>query len=146
HWCGDGREGNLFCLRSSDAEVILHTLARCAKDKTFPPRFDENVRYASMNLAALPKYGSLEFRAMRGVDHPKPIIQWASTLLNIREEAKKYDNPKQIIEAFSLQGPDNFTDNLVNKLDGVAEVNDKEGYKMLMEGMRNAQFVAYSTD
>src|SRR5699024_5165173 len=94
----------------------------------------------------LPKYGSLEFRAMRGVDHPKPIIQWASTLLNMREEAKKYDNPKQIIEAFSLQGPDNFTDNLVNKLDGVAEANDKEGYKMLMEGMRNAQFVAYSTD
>jgi len=146
HWCGEEREGNLFCLRASDAEYILHKLKSAVKEKMFRGMFGEDVRYASMNLAALEKYGSLEFRSMRAVTDPEPIIQWASTLLNLRQEAEKYENPVEIIESFSMDGPLAFCKRLIQELDSRWLPSDREMHTMIMESMRNAQFVAYSVD
>ena len=148
-WCGEFREGNLFCLRACDAEWLLSVIRAAALDnrKQFRQRFHKDeLRYASMNLKALGDYGSLEFRAMRGTRDLGLIYKWAETLFNLREFACTFDKPTDIIEQFSLGGINNFLERALGNntgmfLDGVADYQ-----KLLWDGMRNAQDVAYCCD
>jgi hypothetical protein len=149
-WCGDYREGNLFCLRSCDAEYMLAIVRQAALDekKAYRIRFHtDELRYASMNVKALGDYGSLEFRAMRGTRDLDLIYKWAESLYNIREFAKKFDKPSDIIEQFSFDGAETFLDNAVgeNSVMFKAECGD-ELQSMLFDGMRCAQDIAYSRD
>lgn len=61
-YCGEYREGNLFCLRTRDAEFLLHTLEGVASKKNYEAFSSDMLRYASMNVCSLWRYGSLEFR------------------------------------------------------------------------------------
>lgn len=149
HWCGEFREGNLFCLRACDAEYILNVLRLAALDgnRRFRARFhDDKLRYASMNLKALGDYGSLEFRAMRGTRDLALIYKWAETLYNLREFACTFEKPTDIIEQFSLLGVERFLELALGKnvkmfIEGV------DNYPQLVwTGLRNAQDVAYCVD
>lgn|ERR1700749_980258 len=146
-WCGEFREGNLFCLRACDAEWMLDVLRIAAKDnkKQFRARFHrDELRYASMNLKALGDYGSLEFRAMRGTRDLDLIYQWAETLYGLREFAKTFEKPSDIIEQFSMGGAENF---LERALGANKDMFMCDQYMdLLWRGIRNAQDVAYCTD
>lgn len=144
-WCGDSRCGNVFCLRASDAEWIITSIRAAAAGRKFKPIFHtDNLRYASMNLKALGDYGSLEFRAMRGTRDLDLIYTWAETLLGLREFAKTFDNPSEIIREFSVKSPTAF---MRNALGNNYEVFSRIGQeKMLWEGMRNAQDIAFCAD
>jgi hypothetical protein len=98
-YCGDERKGNLFCLSSSDAEAMLFYLEDFAIDQEIN-LFGDNVRYAACNLAATPKYGSLEFRCMRGTTDPNVLIPWFSTINSLYHLAKHYGTPNAFIERF----------------------------------------------
>lgn len=146
-WCGDYRQGNLFCLRACDAEYLLTEIAAAANDKKkmYVRRFrTDNLRYASMNVKALGDYGSLEFRAMRGTRDLDLIYKWAETLLGLREFACSFDNPQSIIEMFSLVGPTGFAREALGN--NAAMFNCPNHDKMIWDGMRNAQDIAYCTD
>ena len=67
-YCGEDREGNLFCLRMRDAEALLPMLLRAASSRSWSALSNEWLRYAAINVCALSKFGSLEFRSMRGTD------------------------------------------------------------------------------
>lgn len=148
-WCGEYREGNLFCLRASDAEWMLYTIRKAANDgrKQFRNRFhNDELRYASLNLKALGDYGSLEFRAMRGTRDLGLIYKWAETLFNLREAACKFNMPTSIIEQFSVDGVDAF---LTRTLGGNKDMFIRgcpDAAQLVWEGMRNAQDVAYCAD
>lgn len=142
--CGEHREGNLFCLRTGDADYLLTQLQNAAEDKNFRQLVTDQLRYSSMNVKALGTYGSLEFRAMRGTRDLELIYNWAAVLLNLREVAKQYPSPDKIIEGFSEGEARAF---LTNALGVHAEVYMFEGYeRMLCDGMRRAQDVAYCVD
>lgn len=146
-WCGDYRQGNLFCLRACDAEYLLNEISAAANDpkKMYARRFKtDNLRYASMNVKALGDYGSLEFRAMRGTRDLDLIYTWAETLLHIRNYAADFANPQNIIELFSQLGPARFAQEAL----GVnhAEFNCDNLERRVLDGMRNAQDIAYCTD
>jgi len=145
-FCGDSREGNLFCLRAEDAEYLLHILALAAEEQVFREHFaTDNLRYAAMNLKATAQYGSLEFRAMRGTTDMQLIKDWASILVGLREAAKNYHDPREIVMDMSAGGGEAF---LRNNLGEYAELflqyNDWE--HSLLHGARLAQDVAYSGD
>jgi len=146
-WCGEFREGNLFCLRACDAEWMLMVLRVAATDdrRQFRLRFHKDeLRYASMNLKALGDYGSLEFRAMRGTRDLDLIYKWAETLYNLREFACGFEKPSDIIESMSMLGPERF---LRDALGGNADMFMCPDYiDLLWRGMRNAQDVAYCVD
>lgn len=144
-WCGESRCGNLFCLRASDAEYILTSIRAAAEGRRFKATFHtDNLRYASMNLKALGDYGSLEFRAMRGTRDLKLIYTWAETLLGLREFAKQFNNPAEVVEAFSVQSPTRF---MKNALGTNYEIFSRDGQeKLLWEGVRNAQDIAFCAD
>lgn len=142
-YCGEHREGNLFCLRTCDADYLLTQLANAAKRREFRALVDDDLRYASMNVKALGSYGSLEFRAMRSpTGRDLSIInQWASILVNLREVAKTYTDPIDIVNGFSEGESDGF---LRRTLGEYAEMFKYEGYRqMLKAGMRRAQDVAF---
>lgn len=146
-WCGDYREGNLFCLRASDAEWVLSEIKKSTTDgrRDLRRRFHrDELRYASMNLKALGDYGSIEFRAMRGTRDLDLIYTWAESLLGLREYAKKFNSPSSVIEAFSIHGAVGFMKLALGS--NCEKFICKDVEKLLFQGMRNAQDVAYCCD
>ena len=144
--CGEAREGNLFCLRAADAYYMVHNLIEASRSKQFYELFhNDDLRYSAMNVTALPKYGSLEFRAMRTTTEPLDILPWATALLNLRDFAKGFDNPTVLISELSAAGFENFIRQAVpNMADQLLAFPNCED--MLYEGVRMAQDVAYSSD
>lgn len=144
-FCGPHREGNLFCLRTSDAEWLLFRLAEAARTRRFRLLVDDNLRYASMNVKALGTYGSLEFRAMRGTRDLPLIHKWASILVSIREAAYKFTDPKDIINGFSDGEAEGFLKRVLGE--HADEFMEYENYiPKLKAGMRRAQDVAFCCD
>lgn len=143
-WCGPHREGNLFCLRAGDADFLIGQLQNVAESRNFHELHSDQLRYSSMNVKALGTYGSLEFRAMRGTRDLGLIHQWATVLVGLREVAKGFESPEKIIEGFSEGEAKGF---LIKALGEHHKAFQCEGYeRMLCDGMRRAQDVAYCVD
>lgn len=102
NFCGQERKANRFCLRLRDAEGLLDTVESMFSQGHQALRFivGDKIRYASINLGALNKYGSVEFRAMRGNMDKAIIIPWVEMLDAIKKYAIKAKNPKAIHERF----------------------------------------------
>lgn len=145
NWCGKDRVGNLFCLRVRDAEFTSLALQRGLETKEYRRAFStDDLRYASMNLKALPQYGSLEFRAMRSTDDMELIYLWAKSLLALRKFAENTGNPQEFIYKMSVGGEDAFVDEYLPHL---ADQVKLDGWKeLLKDGMRRAQDIAFFTD
>lgn len=100
-FCGKTRQGNLFCLRIKDAEYLMEMIKQSIEEGNLSCLNTQMIRYSSMNLNAISKYGSVEFRAMRGSDNFGLIYTWAEMLLSLREYARKFDSPAQMISVIS---------------------------------------------
>jgi len=96
---GIHRRGNLFCLRLQDADYILievfNTLGRGR------PFLDgvlgDNVKYGALNLAAVERYGSLEFRFLKGTNDIKEIKQWAVFFHELCSKLADYGHINELI-------------------------------------------------
>ena len=96
-FCGEERKGNLFCLSMKDAEGINSVLRNVLITRRLS--YNENaIRYAAVNIAATRKFGSLEFRCMRGTSEASIIIPWLEILASLREAATRYNSPEEILE------------------------------------------------
>jgi hypothetical protein len=149
-WCGPTREGNLFCLRSKDAEWLINQICAAANSKEFKKTFrSDNLRYSAMNVKALGDYGSLEFRAMRSNGDLELVRKWAECLLGLRKLAEEFDDPQQVIMLFSRLGPQGFAQEILGPFyDEVWNLYRTEGEMEddLHDGMRQAQDVAYAKE
>lgn len=108
NFCGKERKGNRFCLRLQDAEGLLDTVLEFSKKgwKYLPP--ENQIRYAAVNLGALHKYGSVEFRGMRGTMDVATITTWANALVCLRTFAVNQENPQAIFDLFLDNTPEEF--------------------------------------
>lgn len=98
-YCGKERRGNLFCLSSRDAEGLMFRLAKFAQDRHAVWNvLDDEVRYCAVNIAATAKYGSVEFRTMRGTDDPAVLNPWLSTFVTLRNKAQELGSPKVLMD------------------------------------------------
>lgn len=109
-YCGDERLGNRFCLRYEDAEGLSEAFNSMIVNgpeglKQIP---QDRYRYAAMNIDAVKKYGSLEFRSMRGTNDVDIVSNWAQALINLRDYAEALGNPKEVFEAVNHFGPVGF--------------------------------------
>ena len=115
-YAGPERKGNRFCLRLRDSEALIDLIVNLFKNnghmlkvksaQNEAENYGEQVRYGSLNLASILKFGSLEIRALRGTSDPQIIIPWVETLLNMREFAIKFGSPlkvKQYIVKFGVE-------------------------------------------
>lgn len=88
-FCGKSRKGNNFCLRLGDAEGQLDqamTLIKYGEEgiENLQPDFS---RYSALNIEALKKYGSIEFRGMEGNLDVDRIDIWCNALICLRNFA-----------------------------------------------------------
>lgn len=143
-WCGAEREGNLFCLRAEDADFIIEKLIKSRQTNSFRNvLYPDQLRYASINLDALSKYGSLEFRAMyTPVDFVGPTLTWLKVLLAIKDASERYSEPKEIVEALSEHGPIAFAEAILGEM--YQEFATPTIEQEVMAGVRLIQDVAYA--
>lgn len=102
---GIEREGNLHCLRLKDSMTIASKLADEISDKKYFSTWQNNERYAALNLAALRKFGSLEFRFLRALTERNDIELWVRALTSLVETASVFDYPHQILQEYYSSTP-----------------------------------------
>lgn len=104
-YCGEDRKGNLFCLSSRHAEEQVRWMNEaCFKHYSF--KFREEWRYCALNLASLNKFGTVEFRGMRGLDNREDVLNWLDIVNEFCDYAcYKMNNPVTMIENISVNSP-----------------------------------------
>jgi hypothetical protein len=117
NFCGETRKGNRFCLRVKDAEGYDKTLNSLFEYgwRTVRDLNGDNIRYSAINIHALKKYGSIEFRGMRGNMDRDVILPWCNTLLNIRNTATKLGSPVAVYNEFIKKGNREFAEEMIGK-------------------------------
>lgn len=141
-FCGREREGNLFCLRGRDAGFLIEHLVGISTNGNWNSLSDNNIRYASVNMAALAKFGSMEFRAMRGTSDFSQIKLWINMLLRLKDNALAYDNPRNILELFSQTGEHRFLEEIMGDYSEILQC-PKMG-RLIREGVWRVQELAFT--
>jgi hypothetical protein len=147
-YCGPQREGSLFCLRAKDTDWIINYVVEVLQQN--PMRLGrafntDMLRYSALNFKALTQYGSLEFRSMRGSANYEEIAPWFSILYRLREEAKQFENPLQILEVFNQVGELSFTQRIFG--DYYQTFTEGVDYEtMLEESIENVEDIAYAIE
>lgn len=148
YWCGDHRVGNLFCIRAKDGESIIRQIKGWLENKGQFALNNEALHYSALNMAALNKYGSIEVRTMCGPTKAEQVKQWVRILKKLYDASANYEDPRTLIEKFSLLGPYDFLTHIFEE-ESEAVLKDIVGLDIresLFEGMRFAQEVVYARD
>ncbi len=141
-WCGEDREGNLFCLRGKDADYQIQQLIHTNVNKDFVMFSNNEMRYAAQNLCSINKYGSIEYRSLRTPKNLAIIQDWVNILLSIKDAAVQFRNAKEIVEQFSAGSPVDFARRILGPQ---LEMVQCKGMKdMLYQGIRRIQDIAYA--
>jgi len=145
---GEDRIGNLFCLRMVDAEYVNTALYRAFVDGNISTLASDSVRYAAMNLNALGRYGSLEFRAMETpAASPRDIHAWLRTLSKLRDSHRQFANAQDLFGAFSAGGAENAISIIFGDGPEAAAIRKIPDYEdKIQDGIRDSQYWVYSTD
>ena len=143
HWCGDDREGNMFCLRAIDAEELILALMYVRRTGSWRGIAHDGYRYAAMNVAALAKYGSLEFRAMRTPENLMRIPVWVDALLALKDYALRMETCEDMVHGISAMGFGPFAQEVLG-VELFQEFWCPEGDRLIATGTRLAQMVAFT--
>lgn len=97
---GEHREGNHFCLRLEDAEDLSTSLIRDVRLKRHLESFyaHRELRYSAINLAAVPKFGSIEYRFMRCSVNGAELHHWTTVLARLTEMSKQFHSPAKLMD------------------------------------------------
>jgi hypothetical protein len=117
-FCGEQRKANRFCLRIRDAEYLIEILREFFRNgENGYRRIPNNMaRYSAINIEALLKYGSLEFRAMEGNLDAERITNWCKGLKAIRDFACKYESPAAIYNLYIQKEAQDFYEEVMGPL------------------------------
>ena len=142
--CGEGRQSNLFCLKGCEAELLVNNAAKFFKSENLGYISNDDIRYSGINLSAIAKFGSVEFRAFRSPKDLMEILPWVETLKCLAMYAvERYDNPIQIIRAYSEFNPEMFVREMAPAYaEQLMLVPDWKA--RIQRGMRSAQDLAFS--
>lgn len=107
-WIGNGREGSIFCMPFYKAEGGIESVIRAFKAphrmKDFAAKID---RYSALNLNALSKYGSVEWRHMQTTFDYEILLKWINVAQSFKKYAKNHPlNPKELLAELSKLGPE----------------------------------------
>lgn len=149
NWCGEFRVGNLFCLRAKDAPSIVTQVKKfIAQDGEWP--LSDTLHYGGVNLHALSKFGSLEFRTMRGVTDIPTIMAWVKILERLYTLSEDFKDPRSVCDLFSSSGPTTYFDEILGPcaeyVRAECGMSDREIQDAVYEGIRIAQDICYCRD
>lgn len=107
-YSGPERVGNLFCLRSCDAEYLPMCIVRSLARGNHFDFLGDMVRYSALNVNPLSTFGSVEFRTFRGTADKAEIMGWCEVLISLRDAAKRFNDPRQILDVYRANPPEDF--------------------------------------
>lgn len=145
---GPDRPGNLFCLSSKQAEYQVFTLQNAILTENFEEVFNDNLRYTSCNVASLGKFGSLEFRSMRGTVDIGLIQTWIDLLCIIKDKALEYSDPQEIVKDFQSLNSEGFLKKIFGGREDIYEIlrSYPDRHKKMWDGLRLMRDVAYAIE
>ncbi len=141
-WCGRDRVGNHFCLRMTDAGGLTRVLEDAAYQGSLVHAAREDVRYAALNIAALQRFGSLEFRALRGTTSPDVIHTWVKALLAIKDYVKDTKTPMDLFLEYSTLGATRMTEAVFGLDFAKTLLAPPNALQEIQDGMWEAQAIA----
>lgn len=147
-YCGDERNGNLFCLPLRRAENILETLDTAIRRWQNFNDFGDRMKYAGLNLATLNNYGSLEVRLMRGLGNAADVKTWLYMMSDLYHfSCEQMFDPTTFIADVSYLGPEAllrrvWRPELAELL--LASIPADELYSSVYGGLRAVQMLAYN--
>lgn len=140
NYCGPDRKGSMYCLALSDAQYVLDVVKDDIEQKIPFRHLDtDRIRYAGLNLTAIPRYGSLEFRNMRGVYDPEIIYTWAFALNHLMEKAAWFKTPTAVFDTYLNVSKEKFVNMLLPEKFAKLITSNK-GWEQCIE--RNEDFAA----
>jgi hypothetical protein len=144
HWCGENREGNLFCLRTRDAEYVLFKVFQALNERKLSHLKYDLIRYSSLNYCSLFKYGTVEFRGMRGTPDLSLIKTWVAIIDQLRTNSLNFSSPTEVLEWFSGEGEDGFVAALLPNYHHLFKCPDKS--RVIRNAARRVQMLAFGID
>lgn len=141
-YCDKTRMGNHFCLRLSDAGYLLDVLATTIREGDLKALNTEDIRYASVNLTSLFKYGSVEFRALESTFDKDKILNWAGALKQLKDFSKTVALPTDILGEASAEGFEDYARKMLGKYANVYSPYITR--EKVETGVRNIQFALFS--
>lgn len=144
HWCGENREGNLFCLRTKDAEYVLFRLYDALTQRNLGALKTENIRYSSLNYCSLFKYGTVEFRGMRGTPDLSLVKEWVSMIEELKNSSLRFSSPAEVLNHFSGEGETEFVNTLLPTFANKLNMPNKE--RAIIDAIRRVQLIAFGVD
>jgi len=111
-YCGEFRKNNFYCLPLNKAALPLFFLEGIARDPD-SIRSDtglNDLRYSALNFSALRKYGTLEFRSLRGTVDKDVIFNWVRMLASLKDAACSYDNAMDLLNDWNSLSLPEFCD------------------------------------
>lgn len=126
--CGPSRSGNLFCLRAQDAPAMFQLLGKGFLNNR-QTLSSNQLRYSSINVTPLAKFGTLEFRALATTPGVGKVPFWCDVLLKIREYAVNLNSAFEVAERVSGMGSEYWVkdvlgDEIFNKINYPALAHD----------------------
>ena len=143
-FCDKSRLGNHFCLRMSDASFLLDKLVEFIEQEDLQTLNNDDLRYASLNVTSLFKYGSIEFRALESTLDFARIKTWAGVLVHLRDYAKTLNSPVDLLGQASAMGFEQYAPIILGRwYQSFQPWATEENIK---RGVRNIQYAIYSRD
>jgi hypothetical protein len=136
-WAGEDRQGNLFCLRASDARELIDALVQAKQAGNLNVAMTDQIRYASVNINSIGRYGSLEFRALGTPAEPQKISQWVRMLYCIRDLSLEFKSLRDLLYTLSASNAKEMIARTFGPRSVLRNIEGKE--EMLRDGMRNVQ-------
>lgn len=148
NYCGDERKGSHFCLPLSCCDGIIETCTADLESRSTPfSKFSVGgTKYGGQNLSTISRYGSIEYRSMRGTIDPEIIHTWAATLYNLTEAAKNFKDPADLLDFYFDKDLDTFLAHFLSPA-FIKIVKDTPGFKKCLgdNALRLVE-IAYATD
>lgn len=97
--------GNRFCLPIADAEGSVYMFEKLCKTLNRIPIPElGQAKYAAINIVPVSKYGSVEFRMMRGTADVEVLRPWVELLVRLYKYSLKFETIKDMMEGFLDDG------------------------------------------
>lgn len=141
-FCDKTRSGNHFCLRMSDASYSLDVITDTILSNNLQAMNTEDIRYASLNITSLFKYGSVEFRALESTTDFDRIKTWSAILYHLKEFSKTLSNPTDLLGRASERGFEPFAREVLAPF--LQHFNPVITEDRIRIGVRNIQYAVYS--
>jgi hypothetical protein len=144
-WCGDEREGNLFCLRSRDAEAFLGFLRDLLIKKNFgsASSFSQQyLKYAAINVAPLSFFGSVEVRCMQTPKDIMIVDTWVEMLCSVYDAAMKLGCVRDVVDVLSYSMAEDLLAQIFG--DNAHHLMVPDVDQLLFDGRERVKQVIYS--